>query len=255
MSDVPFTHEHYRFLIRSGHEAGYRFATFDELERLRSENALACILRHDCDNDLVAARDLARIEAELGVRATYFVMTRSALYNLLAPPVSALVREIVALGHRLGLHFDEAPCRDLGPEEVAHRVDRERDLLGNEFGQRIDIVSFHQPSPRVLANEIRLKCRNTYDRRDMNGLHYISDSNLRFRGESPVECFRRREHRLLHLLLHPEWWTPEPMPLDRKWDRMMVHNVELMQDSLLAREDTFAQRRVVSISSPESGNE
>jgi hypothetical protein len=249
MSGAAFTHEQYRVILRTGREAGYRFATFDELDRLRGGEMLACLLRHDCDNDLVAARDLARIEAELGVRATYFVMVRSALYNLLAPPASALVREIVALGHRLGLHFDEAPCRDLNPQEIAGEVDRERDWLVREFGQPIDVVSFHQPSPRVLANEMRLNCLNTYDRADMAGLHYISDSNLRFRGETPIECFERRAHRLLHVLLHPEWWTRDPMPLDAKWDQMLANNVGMMQDSLLAREDTFTRRRDISFQS------
>lgn len=246
MSGAPFTHEHYAFMLRAGREAGYRFATFDEIDRLRGDGTYACLIRHDCDNDLVAARDLARIEAELGVRATYFVMIRSALYNLMAPPVSALVHEIVGLGHRLGLHFDEAPCRDATPDEVSRRVDDERAWLAHEFGQPIDVVSFHQPSPRVLANEVRLNCLNTYDRVDMKGLHYLSDSNLRFRSETPLECFERRTHRLLHILLHPEWWTQEPMPLDSKWDLMMAHNVGLMQDSLLAREDTFKRRRTVS---------
>jgi peptidoglycan/xylan/chitin deacetylase (PgdA/CDA1 family) len=246
MNDAAFTHTHYRAMLRAGHEAGYRFATFDELGRLRSDGSFACLIRHDCDNDLVAARDLARIEAELGVRATYFVMMRSALYNLLAPNVSALVREIVALGHRLALHFDEAPFHDAPPPEVARHVDRERDWLAREFGQPIDVVSFHQPSARVLANEIRLNCRNTYDCTDMDGLYYISDSNLRFRKETPIECFERRTNRLLHILLHPEWWTKDPMPLDAKWNQMLAHNVALMQDSLLAREDTFTRRRSVS---------
>jgi hypothetical protein len=247
MSGAPFTHEHYRFILRAGRDAGYRFATFDELAGLRHTAERACLIRHDCDNDLVAAAALARIEADMGVRSTYFVMTRSALYNVMAPPMLALVREIVGLGHRLGLHFDELPYRTLPPGSIAGQVDRERAWLAQEFGQSIDVVSFHQPSPRVLANEIRLNCLNTYDRSDMAGLHYLSDSNLRFRGPTPVECFAAREHRLLQILLHPEWWTETPMTLDEKWNRMLANNVDLMQQSLLAREDTYKMPRTVAI--------
>lgn len=247
MSAAPFTHEQYRVMLRAGRDAGYSFATFDQLVALRRSRKQACFLRHDCDNDLVAAAALARIEAELDVRSTFFVMTRSALYNLMAPPMLALAREIVSLGHRIGLHFDEMPYRTHPAASIAEQVDRERAWLSQELGKPIEIVSFHQPSPRVLANEVRLNCLNTYDRADMQGLHYVSDSNLRFRGKTPEELFASREHRLLHILLHPEWWTEAPMPLDEKWNRMLANNIAVMQESLLAREDTFNSPRSVRI--------
>lgn len=247
MSAAPFTHAEYRLMLRAGRDAGYRFATFDELVSVRRSAERACFLRHDCDNDLVAATALARIEAELDIRSTYFVMTRSALYNLMAPPMLALVREIISLGHRIGLHFDEMPYRAHPSVAVAEQVDRERAWLAQELGEPVGIVSFHQPSPRVLANEVRLNCLNTYDRADMAGLHYLSDSNLRFRGKTPVELFASREHRLLHILLHPEWWTETPLPLDEKWNRMLANNVAVMQQSLLAREDTYNVPRTVTI--------
>lgn len=247
MSGAPFTFEHYRDMLKAGRDAGYRYAAFDELDRIRAADERACILRHDCDNDPIAAAALARIEAELGVKATYFVMTRAALYNVMAPKVAALVQEIVGLGHRLALHFDEFPYRALPSERIAAQVDRERHWLAEEFHQSIDVVSFHQPSPRVLSNEVRLNCLNTYDKNDMAGLHYISDSNFRFRADTPVECFRRGEHRQIQLALHPECWTEEAMEPDRKWDLALIHSVELMQDSMLAREDTFRRRRAVSV--------
>jgi hypothetical protein len=39
------------------------------------------------------------------------------------------------------------------------------------------------------------------------------------------------------------------MPLDAKWDQMLANNVGMMQDSLLAREDTFTRRRDISFQS------
>jgi peptidoglycan/xylan/chitin deacetylase (PgdA/CDA1 family) len=255
MTGAPFTFEHYRCMIGVGRDAGYRYATFDELPRVRAANERACFLRHDCDNDPIAAAALARIEAELGVRTTYFFMTRAALYNVMAPKVATLVHEIVALGHRLALHFDELPYRGLPSERIAAQVDRERSWLAEEFGQQIDVVSFHQPSARVLSNDVRLNCLNTYDKKDMAGLHYISDSNFQFRTETPVECFRRGEHRQIQLALHPECWTEQAMEPDRKWDLALVHSVELMQDSMLAREDTFKRRRTVSIGEASNGHD
>lgn len=247
MSPGEFTHARYRAILRAGRAAGYRFAAFDEIEAARRAQGRACLLHHDCDNDLVAAARMAEIEAEEGVSSTYFVMLRSAMYNLLAPPHTALVRRILALGHRLGLHFDESVVAALPPESVAAEVDRERGLLRTEFGCEVDAVSFHQPGPRILGGEVRLGCVNTYDRGDMEGFHYTSDSNLAFRGGEPTELFASGAHPRLHILIHPEWWTEGATSLSEKWNAMLVDNVEIMQTSLLAREDTFNERRAVRI--------
>jgi hypothetical protein len=247
MKQTEFTHDRYRSMIEAARAAGYRFATFDELAGLRASQERACLIRHDCDNDLRAALDLARIEAECGIRSTYFVMTRSVLYNIMAPPILVAVRGILGLGHRLGLHFDETPFAEQAPAAVAAQVDRERDWLAREFGQPIEIVSFHQPSPRVLANEIRLNCLNTYDKHDMAGVHYLSDSNMKFRGKTPFEQFESREHRLLQILLHPEWWTEEPSTLDDKWNRVLGNNIDTVQRELLKRELTYTVPRSVTV--------
>src|SRR5476649_2578080 len=98
---AAFTHAHYREILRLGITAGYRFAGFGEITSLRATTHKACLMRHDCDNDLAAATKLAEIEAEEGIRATYFLMLRSAIYNLLAPTNSALVRKIIAGGHEI----------------------------------------------------------------------------------------------------------------------------------------------------------
>jgi peptidoglycan/xylan/chitin deacetylase (PgdA/CDA1 family) len=242
-----FTHQEYRSVLRAGHAAGYRFASFSEVESSREGGQRLCFLRHDCDSALPAAVRMAAIEAEEGVASTYFVMLRSALYNVLAPTNARLVREILAKGHFLGLHFDENVVATQPDERIPALVERERRLLGEEFGAAVEAVSFHQPGGRILENRIRLACRNTYDREDMAGVHYTSDSNLAFRGGHPVALFREAMHRRLQVLIHPEWWTAEATPLDAKWDGMLRDNFELMQESLLEREDTFNRRRRIEI--------
>lgn len=244
---APFTHASFRALLRRGLAGGYRFAGFAELPASRAAGERLCLLRHDCDNDLTAAAQLADIEAEEGVRSTYFVMLRSAMYNLLASGSRALVCRILDRGHWLGLHFDESAVAGEPDARVAALVDRERQILAETFGHPVDVVSFHQPGRRVLDNDIRLNCLNTYDRCDMAGVHYTSDSNLVFRGGDPATLFADSAHRLIQVLTHPEWWTDEPMPIDRKWDRMLLHNIAMMQDSLLQREATYTTRRKITI--------
>ncbi len=239
MEPAPFTYDHFRFILSAALENGYHFTGFGELPDARTGERRLCLLRHDCDNDLVAAAQLARIEADLDVRSTYFVMLRSALYNLMSPLNAALVREILALGHWLGLHFDEHAYTNQPTEMIPELVDRERRWLSEEFGRSVAVVSFHQPTSRVLEGQIKLGCVSTYDPTDMAGFHYLSDSNLNFAQGCPSRLFRQRSHQHVQMLLHPEWWDDVPGSILEKWNRMLARNFDLMQQSLLAREHTY----------------
>jgi hypothetical protein len=242
MTAAPFTHARYREMLRAGKAAGYRFEPFSDIGAVRLSGEPACLLRHDCDNDLVAAARLAEIEAEEQVRSTYFVMLRSAIYNLLAPTNAALVRRIIAAGHWLGLHFDESLVASVSDDRLVMLVDRERALLSEEFSSPVAAVSFHQPGRRILDNRLKFACVNTYDRETLSGFHYTSDSNLDFRGGDPIELFAAGTHTRLQALIHPEWWTETAMSLAEKWRLMLANNLELAQTSLLYREATFKER-------------
>ena len=65
---------HYRELLEAARAGGYRFALFEG-----EPAAGRPLLRHDVDLSLDAALRLAELEAESGVAATYFLMTRERL--------------------------------------------------------------------------------------------------------------------------------------------------------------------------------
>ena len=245
-SDHLFTYEHYRYIIRSAQESGYGFIGFPELKNYRQNAGRICILRHDCDHDLPAAAKLARIEEEMGVRSTYFLMLRCDMYNLMSPLHANLVREIIQRGHLIGLHFDEWIYPDATAAKIRDEVDRERGWLSREFGMPIDVVSFHQPSRRVLQNEVKLSCISTYDKEDMKDVYYMSDSKMVLREGCPGEILKARKHQRLQLLLHPELWTEEEMPLEEKWRGMLRNTFELMQEGILSREGAYLKRQEIS---------
>jgi hypothetical protein len=241
---APFTHDHYRDILRTAHKAGYKFARFGDLEVLQAGTERACFLRHDCDNDLVAAQATARIEAKMAVQSTWFVMMRSAMYNLMAPTNRSLVHQILELGHDLGLHFDAA---DVPHGRLRHELDRERRWLEDEFQTPVNVVSFHQPSAEILAGTCDLGVLNTYDRQAFDGVFYYSDSNMTFRDGCPSKLFRDGKHRLVQLLLHPEWWTQDAEDVHAKWARMLANNVALAQRNLLERELTYTRAHRLKI--------
>ena len=234
-----FTHRHYSEILRCALVSGYRFIGFNELDEWRSRDDRSCVLRHDCDNDLVAAVQMASIEHDAGVASTYCLMLTSPMYNLLAPPNVRLVERIIAAGHRIGLHFDELAYPDARADEIPAFVDSEADSVRAHLGIEVDVVTFHQPSTAVLDGTIRTSMLNSYDKEHLAGFYYISDSNTVWREGCACEVFPSGRYQRMQLLIHPEWWTEDDMTIRDKWNLMFEHNFDTNQDSMLVRERAY----------------
>lgn len=245
-AEHDFTYRHYKQMLTSAIDNGYRFVDFSKLPLNNGRRELACSLRHDCDNDMTAALSMASIEREVGVRSTYFVMLRSAMYNLLNIPNREIVQQIMQMGHEVGLHFDERCYPTATPSRISDYMDVERRIMSELFDIAVNIVSFHQPSERVLKNEIRVRCLNTYSFRNEQGIRYVSDTNMEWIEGCPCGIFQDRRYHRLQLLIHPEWWTEKEMSILGKWHNMFLNNFALSQQSLLSRERSYQQLQKIS---------
>lgn len=207
--ESDFTEEHYRDLLRLA-KAKYRFVGFAEV--VREEQSI--LWRHDVDFSPQRARALARIEAEEGVRGTYFVLLHSEFYNALEREVVQVFTEIASLGHAIGLHFDAQFYGDHA--EIEAMLQMERHLLETTLGVPIDVFSWHNTFrgnwiESVAASSVGGMV-NAYSSEIRNRFSYISDSHgvWRFRRLHDVLADANESH--LHVLTHPEWWMPEAMP-------------------------------------------
>ncbi len=172
---------HYRELVEAAKEGGYRFARFGEKPQ---EGDL--FLRHDIDLSLAAALELAELEAELDVTATYLLMTESVLYNLASEEGAAAIDRLRELGHPVGLHA------------VHPNVD---------LDERFDpVVSWHNPRPEYMADDIP-GAANAYGKRYFAPETYRSDSNQHWRSGCPHEELRAGAFPWLQILVHPEIWV------------------------------------------------
>jgi hypothetical protein len=57
------------------------------------------VLRHDLDISLDAALPTARIERELGLVATYFILIRTEMYNPVSQRGLAAINGLTEMGH------------------------------------------------------------------------------------------------------------------------------------------------------------
>jgi hypothetical protein len=172
---------HYRELLEAAQAGGYRFVPFD-----RDPQPGELFLRHDVDLSLDAALELARLEAELGVRATYFLMTRSVFYNLGSDAGEHVLAELRALSHAVGHHA------------VYPHVD-----LDDRFDR---VVAWHNPDPEFVSQPVD-GAVNVMAEPWFDPERYRSDSNQRWRHGCPHEQLARAEFDWLQLLVHPEIWV------------------------------------------------
>lgn len=232
-----FTERGFRALVRELVSRGYRFACYGD----RSSDPHV-IWRHDVDFSMHRAAALAEIEAAERAVATYFVNPRSPYYNLLEPEIAALVQRIAALGHDIGLHFDAGayPVTVWSEATLRPALERESKLLELLIDQPVHALSWHNPD---MSNLLDLDAEeigglvSAYSARLRQDYAYCSDSNGYWRFK-PMSQVIAEGHPRLHLLTHPEWWTPEPMSPSDRIDRAILGRARKLRasyDELLRR--------------------
>jgi hypothetical protein len=171
----------YGTLVEAAIAGRYRTVGFEE----EPENG-SLYLRHDVDLSLDAALRMARLESQLEVTATYFLMTKSVFYNLDSAEGKAAIAELRALGHRVGLHA-------VYPEV--------------ELDERFDpVVAWHNPDPVYMSTPID-GALNVMEPRRFDPATYRSDSNQHWRSGDPRDELRAGSFPWLQLLIHPEIWA------------------------------------------------
>ena len=174
---------HYRVLLDAAQAGGYRWAGFDRLPEPGD-----VFLRHDVDLSLEAALEMGRVEHEVGVRATYLLMTESVFYNLDSPVGLQTQRQLRQWGHAVGLHA------------VYPRA---------ELDERFDsVIAWHNPDPEYMKEPI-VGAVNVMESPYFTPGHYRSDSNGHWREGCPHDELRAGTLEWAQLLVHPEIWVYE----------------------------------------------
>lgn len=200
-AEVSFDEQGYAAILRRALTLGYTPVPLCE-GLAAGEKSL--ILRHDVDYSIEKAVRIAELEAELGLRSTYFILLGGPFYNVLAPKGRQALRRIASLGHEIGLHFDTSAYPD---DSAAARANfaAERDLLAASSGVPVRSASQHNPSdknPLDLGGLVEL---DAYAPALMTRYRYVSDSCMRWRSETPLDLIESGAD--VYFLTHPIWWT------------------------------------------------
>jgi len=227
--EVEFTHRWYRTFLERLRADDYDFRGF--------ANAPAegeVVLRHDVDLSLESALEMARIEAEVGVESTYFVLLTSPLYNALAPANREILRRIEGLGHDVGLHFSTHayPELDRRPPTgaVASRVQEELGVLDSVLDGTPTSVSFHIPPDWVLGETFE-EFQSAYAPAYFEDVSYVADSSQRWRDDPPTVDSREEA---MQVLTHPGLWAPSDADFEGRVEQAIVASCRTTQETTRA---------------------
>ena len=202
---MEFTYKGYKALVKLAISCGYQLCNyFDYVEK-----EYPFILRHDIDMSLNKALDLARVENEIGVKSTFFVLLSSGFYNALNSKSIAIMHTIHNLGHTIGLHFDEKNyISDVGnPEASKLHIKQEAEILSDLVGTQINVYSYHRPSKEVLDANLDIPgLVNCYGDLFFKKFKYLSDSRRRWR-EPVFDIVESKKFPRIQLLTHAFWYN------------------------------------------------
>lgn len=200
---MEFSHQAYKELLELLTSGGYICCDYHNYI-----NSPRCvILRHDIDTSLDQAVRLAELEAEMGVKSTYFVLLRTDFYNAASQQSQEQLRRILTLGHEIGLHFDEvAYGKTLTEDETKENIIKECGILSALLDVPITTVSMHRPSKATLEANLEIPgIVNSYGKTFFHDFKYLSDSRRRWR-EPVLDIIRSGEYDRLHILTHAFWY-------------------------------------------------
>ncbi|MFN0043922.1 MAG: hypothetical protein ACKVSF_12000 [Alphaproteobacteria bacterium] len=208
---TKFSSSSYRALLQAFADRDYKAISYADADPARRH----LILRHDIDISLGAALPIAEVEHEAGMAATYFVMTRSEIYNPFAPDGARTLARIAELGHRIGLHFDAALYG--AGQQLDDAAARECSVLEKILGQDVSVISFHRPAPTLVGRAGTIAGRrHAYEPRFFAAMGYCSDSRGGWHRGAPLDHPAVRAGMALQLLTHPIWWLdPAADPAER----------------------------------------
>ena len=178
-SKCEYSFTHYREILRLAKKIGYKTIRVSETKEKRKGKFL--VLRHDIDTSPKYALDMARIEYEEGIVASYFILLHSKLYNPLTLKNLNIFKEIKKLGHEIGLHYDTSIYADTGVDILKCILD-EIKIIELALNFKIKATSQHNPASSVLIEELNNYVIDAYNKHLINGEYkYFSDSGYKWR--------------------------------------------------------------------------
>lgn len=195
--DCKFSTKHYLETINLYQDNGYKITPVGDFFHGRTYDK-QILLRHDVDLSLDYSLDMALLEKDNDIHATYFILLGSSLYNTLSPEGRESIKTIRQAGHEIGLHVDSRYY--LGQSEF-FMLSQIAETTVTTWCRHLVNVTPPLDIPRD-ASKIPYK--------------YLSDSGMHWR--EGCWCNHINKYDKMQILIHPEWTMTSPAAKRNKFE-------------------------------------
>jgi len=219
----------------------YSFRFFDDEFANRS-----ILLRHDLEFSVPIALKMAQIEADHGIKATYFVQLHSEFYNTLEKANIKAIQEVEKLGHQIGLHFDSHFWNIESEEQLEEFITKDKDILEQYLGAKTKAFSFHNNTDFTLScrKEKYAGLLNVYSDYFRNHYAYNADSLGYWRYERLEDRLKEAKEDALQILIHDGMWQEEVLPPRRRVFKVIDKNAERLKKLYDDHLDKIGQKNI-----------
>lgn len=161
------------------------------------------ILRHDIDTSLVMAHEMAKINADYKIKATFALQIGSSLYNPFTTANIEIIDGIHRMGHSIILHPRALAGQTI--DEVRQSITSELQAARCFFAYVQPVFVWHNLSINTRFRDLEIPnmvnfCSAQFGQK----MHYISDSVLRHKPEDFIAVLGK--HEFIQMLFHPTAW-------------------------------------------------
>lgn len=233
LNNRDFTLKKYEMLCEAIINSKYKVATFRDFFEQKDEDDNFIIMRHDIDENIRFALDVAKVEYDYGIRASYYFRTRKKVY------VPEIIDKIASYNHEICYHY-ETIDKAKGDMELAIKLfSEELSMFRKEYD--VKTVCMHgNPLSKYDNKEIWETCKlsdfdllgEPYLSLDYNKVAYFSDSGRTWDADKNkikdkvnatnsnvmhvkntdglIEVIKNGDFENVCVLTHPERWSKNP---------------------------------------------
>jgi len=142
MPKCDFSYKHYREMLKKALKDGFVISNFRDYEKNKKVPKLI-ILRHDVDYSPKRALEIARIEASLKIKSTFFVRVHGEHYHPFDRESYPIFKEILKMGHEMGLHYEAKTLSRIFQNNAIVLFRKEKKILEDIFEIKIESAAEH----------------------------------------------------------------------------------------------------------------
>lgn len=228
-----FSLDHYFDVLESAKKS-HKIGPIKDFYKLQ-KNTHFLIPRHDIDFSIDNALEMAKLENEHGITATYFILLHCQYYNALSDNNINKIKQFLEYGHEIGLHYDSTFVKS--DDQILNMVIQEAKLLGNLIDYEIISITPHNVS--LTDKKITYEHLNFIDATDpkiLNSVKYISDSVQNWRNG--CMCNHIDDNSKLIILTHPIWWNKYHNSREEILAKFKINQTKIIQTLLNETKDS-----------------